>query len=102
MTLEVALWILGALVAPGIAWCVWHTHRMEKTVDGAKKVDEIHQKLIPVLEHPETSGFGTVGMDKVIEANTQAIRDNAHAVKTLTNMARYLYKEATGKEAPPV
>ena len=67
-----------------------------------EKIDEMHRKLIPVLDNPEASAFGTLGMDQLIRDNTEAIRENARAVHGLTQLARWLYRETTGKEPPPV
>lgn len=73
-----------------------------------EKVDEIHRKLIPVLDNPEASGFGTNLMETIIADNTKALESLGRAVAALektmvaqSDFMRWLAEEMTGKRPPP-
>ena len=51
-------------------------------------------RLVQMHEHPENTGFGTVGMTEVIKANTTAIRELSHYVQWQT-------EQTSGKKPPP-
>ena len=75
-----ALFVLGA-------WAVW----VDRAIRHMKRVGD---KLLDMHEHPELTGFGTVGMEAVILDNTRALRELSHYVRWST-------KQSTGTDPPP-
>lgn len=58
------------------------------------KVISQNQKLLSMHEHPEDTGFGTVGHRAAFEENTRAVRQLAHYL-------RWFIKSQTGEDPPP-
>ena len=86
MTVEILLYILSALMVPAIGWAM-HSYIAQR--DMRQKLD----KLLYMHENPEKTGFGTIGLDGVIEDNTRALKSLIHYIKWLeTN---------NGKGPPP-
>ncbi len=74
----------AALVIP---WLFWVATKL-------RAVCRQSQAALEMLEHPQASGFGTLGFEGVIRDNTRAIRELSHYVRWNT-------QEQTGKAPPP-
>jgi hypothetical protein len=76
MTVEILLYIVGVLLVPALGLSIqsFVVHR-----DLARKVD----KLVHMHEHPENTGFGTVGLRGVVEDNTRALKALTHYIQWL-------------------
>jgi len=59
-----------------------------------RHIQRVGDELMDMHENPEKTGFGTVGMERVIQDDTRALREMSHYVRWST-------KEQTGKDAPP-
>jgi len=51
-------------------------------------------RLIEMHEHPESTGFGTVGLK-------EELRELNHALRALIHYVKWTAKEQTGKTPPP-
>ena len=80
MSIETALYVMGLLFLPAAGALIY-------IVQGTKRLVQMH-------EHPETTGFGTVGMRELIADNTRAMRDLAHYIE-------WLSKQMGHGEPPP-
>ncbi len=87
MDLATFLYIIGAGLVPAIGWAI-------KSHIAQRDLDRKLSRLLEMHEHPENTGFGTVGFKDVIE-------DNTRALKALTHYIRYLEVQRTGVEPPP-
>jgi hypothetical protein len=88
MSPETLIWIAGAIVVPGLTWTIavlWLLRDIKRGTDA----------LVVMHEHPEATGFGTVGMDRVISENARATRELSHYIMWAT-------KAQTGSEPPPL
>ena len=77
---EALRWMLTILLPACVPWSIWMTLRLAK--------------LLRMHEHPEDTGFGTVGFRETISNNTRAMRELVHYVK-------WLAEAQTGTKAPP-
>lgn len=87
MTQEVMLWVLGALLAPTLAWAI-HTTWM------IGRIREENSELLKMHKKPDEYGFGTAQQNIIITDNTRAMRELAHYIRWMT-------KHQTGEEPPP-
>jgi len=69
------------------SWIIW----VDRTLRHNRRVGD---RLLEMHEHPETTGFGTVGMKEVVEDNTKAIRG-------LSAMLRWFMEKQGGELMPP-
>ena len=74
MTVEVALWLLGASVISllGTGIKMWLMLR---------ECHVMTKKLLEMHENPDNTGFGTSGLASIIMDNTRAIKALIHYVK---------------------
>lgn len=86
MTLEILLWILGVAALPLFIWGIKATITQRET-------NQILKKLMDMHEHPENTGFGTIGLRGVVEDNTRALKGLTHYIKWL--------ETKNGKGPPP-
>ena len=83
----IAVYAFNILLLPTIGWAVWMYWTMKKVVE--------------VLEHPERHGFGTAGLEHIIERNTIAINGVTMAMEALVHYVEWLSENTTGKKPPP-
>ncbi len=86
MTLEVLLYLVGALALPAVVLAV-QSYIARR--DMRQKID----KLLYMHEHPENTGFGTSRLAAVLKDNTRALRALVHYIKWL--------ETKNGKGPPP-
>ena len=86
MPIDVFLWLLGALAVPLLLWGLQSNIRHREM---SQKINT----LLTMHEHPEKTGFGTVGLAGIVEENTRAL-------KALTHYIRWL-ETKNGKGPPP-
>lgn len=87
MTIETALWVVGAIIGPGVGWAVHMTIVTLKQRDDLRILVEMHRK-------PDDHGFGTTRTNRIIE-------DNTRAMQALTHYIQWLVKQQTGTMPPP-
>jgi hypothetical protein len=80
MTVEIALWVVGVSALPCIVAVTYMTA-------GIRELLEMHRA-------PERTGFGTVGMQEVIDRNSDVIQD-------LTHYMKWVGEQQTGQKPPP-
>lgn len=94
MTDEIVRWIIGVSVVPAVAFGVYLVR-----VSEAMKKDVT--KLLDMHEHPENTGFGTVGLNGVMVDMKEVVEDNTRAIRALTHYVRWLAEKTDGKPPPP-
>ena len=110
MTLEIALYMLGVAVTnAGALIGAWYKLNRKIDTIEAKAIEMVEHmefqggqinsthtmtgKLLEMHEHPENTGFGTVGIKEVIDANTRALKSLTYYIKWLA--------EKDGINVPP-
>jgi len=86
LTIEILLWVIGISIIPLIGWGIRASIVSRDTHAMLKKLLEMH-------EHPENTGFGTIGLQDVVEDNTRALKALTHYIKWL--------ETKNGKGPPP-
>jgi hypothetical protein len=76
MTLEILLWILGVSLVSIVGWGI-------KLTRDQRDIHRIVTKLLEMHEHPENTGFGTIGLGDVVGDNTRALKALTHYIKWL-------------------
>lgn len=74
---------------------------LKETCALSRALDTRTRRLLEMHEHPEKTGFGTVGFQDVIERNTAAVNNLNHVVKSLIHYVEWLSTTTTGKAPPP-
>jgi hypothetical protein len=82
------LWLLGILLLPLAGWGI-------RTTLIQRDIHRMLMKLLEMHEHPENTGFGTVGLQGVLGDNTRALKALTHYIKWLET------KNGGGKGPPP-
>jgi hypothetical protein len=104
MSTEVALWIIGAATVPTIGFFVFvymaivkndrsHTDASNNCERRHNEVIQKHAEFMEILKNPESHGFGTRHMEKVIEDNTRVMRELVYYI-------RWMHKK-DGIDPPP-
>jgi len=86
MTIEILLWVAGALVPVVLAWGVFVSHKLLRT-------DAQLGRLIYMHENADKFGFGTGGMQEALQNNSHAMQELTHYIKWLAQRDR--------KDSPP-
>ncbi len=94
MTPDIALWILGASVAPLITWAVWHSYH---AMTIRRNIDE----LLEMHRRPDDYGFGTEQCQTNLISQKTSIDDNTRALRELTHYMRWFAEHATQQTPPP-
>jgi len=92
VNVEIAMWVVGAALLPACGWAVhitWQVNRLvdqhndpDKTGFGTKFLEPVPAAISAVQASQEQ-------LQKVIEANTVAIKDNTEAFRELKMMIQY-------------
>lgn len=80
-------WILGAAILPVITFFIWIWAKLRAIHDDTGSLRIMH-------EHPETTGFGTVGLAASIDKLCECVEDMVY-------YNRKLGEAITGKVIPP-
>ena len=87
MELDQFIAATAAVLSPVLLFCIYMSNL-------SKHTNRMTAKLLDMHEHPENTGFGTVG-------HVETMRDNTRALKELSHYVQWIARRAPGEDPPP-